>query len=437
MGQTFSSNVLSIKNVAFDKEKNTITLNMTDNTSKVLTLPVATPGVGIRSAKTDGKGKMILTMTDNTTQTVILPEGPKGVPGAIGPKGERGLPGPTGDAGAKGDKGDTGPAGAKGDIGPTGAKGDAGPKGDKGDVGPQGPAGAKGDTGPAGAKGDAGPKGDTGPLGPKGDVGPAGAKGDTGPKGDVGAVGPQGPAGAGGISWSSPLTKTPLGINFSNAWQSTPDSVTNVSEISNDTNNYKTLMIVGNKSAGAERRVGVWDRLDVHGVLGVDSNVNIGGKLCIGPANNNWCFNPNPNGQWLDIRRNNATGDKPDTAEFHLTQDGNLFLNRSTQQGWVADNIRNPKVDNIAFNGSPWNLRQEGGQYLVFRNSSSPDYRYAFFPNQYVDVSKDNLRTGDVVTIRSNKPGMPESRAQRRDDGIMAFTNNNRGSWETMTLEKM
>lgn len=96
MGQTFSSNVASIKSISLDKDKNTLTLNMTDNTSKILSLPSSTTGVGIKSAKTDGKGNLILTMTDNTTQTVILPEGPKGVPGAIGPKGERGLTGPQG-----------------------------------------------------------------------------------------------------------------------------------------------------------------------------------------------------------------------------------------------------------------------------------------------------------------------------------------------------
>ena len=32
-------------------------------------------------------------------------------------------------------------------------------------------------------------------------------------------------------------------------------------EISNDTQLYKSLMLAGNRSAGAERRVSVWDRL--------------------------------------------------------------------------------------------------------------------------------------------------------------------------------
>lgn len=48
-------------------------------------------------------------------------------------------------------------------------------------------------------------------------------------------------------------------------------------EIANDTGSYKTLMILGNKSAdGGTRRVGIWDRLDVNGTHVVN------GRLCVG-----------------------------------------------------------------------------------------------------------------------------------------------------------
>jgi hypothetical protein len=56
-------------------------------------------------------------------------------------------------------------------------------------------------------------------------------------------------------------------IRFSNVWSGFPDAVTNHAEISNDTGAYKTLMIVGNRSAGLKRRVSVWDRLEVNGLL--------------------------------------------------------------------------------------------------------------------------------------------------------------------------
>jgi hypothetical protein len=76
-------------------------------------------------------------------------------------------------------------------------------------------------------------------------------------------------------------------IRFTSSWTGFPDSTTNQAEISNDTGSYKTLMIVGNKSAdGSTRRVGIWDRLDVNGNLFVNSgsatvsnNVTIGGSF--------------------------------------------------------------------------------------------------------------------------------------------------------------
>lgn len=60
---------------------------------------------------------------------------------------------------------------------------------------------------------------------------------------------------------------TATGLKISGAWSGYPDNSSTRSEISNDTRGFKQLMIVGNKSAGGERRVGVWDRLDVNGTL--------------------------------------------------------------------------------------------------------------------------------------------------------------------------
>jgi hypothetical protein len=58
-------------------------------------------------------------------------------------------------------------------------------------------------------------------------------------------------------------------LKFSSSWSGFPDGVTTNSEISNDVSAYKTLMIVGNRSAGGVRRVGVWDHLDVNGSAAV------------------------------------------------------------------------------------------------------------------------------------------------------------------------
>jgi len=59
-------------------------------------------------------------------------------------------------------------------------------------------------------------------------------------------------------------------LKFSTQWTGFPDDKKDGAEISNDTDNYKTLMIVGNKSAGGPRSVSVWDKLTVNGQLCVE-----------------------------------------------------------------------------------------------------------------------------------------------------------------------
>lgn len=65
-------------------------------------------------------------------------------------------------------------------------------------------------------------------------------------------------------------------IRFTSAWSGFPDPTTNQAEISNDTETYKTLMIIGNKSAGLGRRVSVWDRLEVNGSQKITGNLGVG-----------------------------------------------------------------------------------------------------------------------------------------------------------------
>lgn len=64
-------------------------------------------------------------------------------------------------------------------------------------------------------------------------------------------------------------------LRFTSAWSNFPAGATNQAEISNDTVNHKTLMIVGNRSAGGVRRVSVWDRLELNGDLAVNGSGNL------------------------------------------------------------------------------------------------------------------------------------------------------------------
>jgi hypothetical protein len=60
-------------------------------------------------------------------------------------------------------------------------------------------------------------------------------------------------------------------LKLSTQWSGFPDDKKDGAEISNDTKDYKTLMIVGNKSAGGPRSVSVWDKLTVNGQLCVEN----------------------------------------------------------------------------------------------------------------------------------------------------------------------
>lgn len=79
-------------------------------------------------------------------------------------------------------------------------------------------------------------------------------------------------------------------INFTSSWSGSPDNATNVSEITNDVGSYQQLMIVGNKAQGADRRVGIWDRLSIRGA-GFNQIFNVSGggyfseNVGIGTAN--------------------------------------------------------------------------------------------------------------------------------------------------------
>jgi len=73
-------------------------------------------------------------------------------------------------------------------------------------------------------------------------------------------------------------------IKFTSQWTGFPDNVANQAEISNDVNGYKTLMIVGNQSAGLGRRVSVWDRLEVNGTFVTTNNAVFNSNVGIGTA---------------------------------------------------------------------------------------------------------------------------------------------------------
>lgn len=83
------------------------------------------------------------------------------------------------------------------------------------------------------------------------------------------------------LKWDNLGAVTTNDIKVTNAWSGFTDTSKNTSEISNDTNRFKQLMIVGNKSAGGVRQVGVWDKLNVHGDLRVSNRICAGNECVV------------------------------------------------------------------------------------------------------------------------------------------------------------
>lgn len=108
------------------------------------------------------------------------------------------------------------------------------------------------------------------------------------PSGNVG-IGTLNPSDKLDVSGWTRLLSGTNPIRFTSEWSGFPDQASNQAEICNDTKNYKTLMIVGNKSAGQVRKVSIWDRLEVNGLLHVSGDVQ---TLCaivpsVGNSENN------------------------------------------------------------------------------------------------------------------------------------------------------
>jgi|GEM_PF-1459677 len=100
------------------------------------------------------------------------------------------------------------------------------------------------------------------------------------------------------VSGSVRLMSKANPIRITSEWTAFPDLSTKQAEICNDTTYHKALMIVGNQSAGQGRKVAIWDRLDVNGLLYVNGNMQISQALNVtyGKGNNGIIFPNDPGG---------------------------------------------------------------------------------------------------------------------------------------------
>ncbi|MDI9363581.1 MAG: hypothetical protein QM541_01425 [Flavobacterium sp.] len=93
-----------------------------------------------------------------------------------------------------------------------------------------------------------------------------------------------------GYNFTGNTTLTTNPINITSVWSSTTDKSNNISEIANDVDFYKRLMIAGNTSSGGVRQVGIYDRLTIGNVnfeqaLNVAGGAYLTGNVGIGTKN--------------------------------------------------------------------------------------------------------------------------------------------------------
>jgi hypothetical protein len=137
-------------------------------------------------------------------------------------------------------------------------------------------------------------------------------------------------------------------IKFSKNWTAYPDDKTDASEIANDTNVFKQLMIVGNKSAGGPRTVGVWDKLNVNGELCLN-------KVCVGKNDFKKLVWEEPLSGYLvgtnDIR--NYSNTTPENCQMTCKLEPECH-------GWTYNNdskkcwLKNKDIPRKIHGGKPW-----------------------------------------------------------------------------------
>ncbi|MBI1977058.1 MAG: tail fiber domain-containing protein [Candidatus Omnitrophica bacterium] len=156
------------------------------------------------------------------------------------------------------------------------------------------------------------------------------------------------------VNGETRLMKGTNPINFTDAWEGTPDSPTNVAEISNDTGGFRALMIVGNRSrdygGGSRfRTVAMWDKVGIGHPDPGSYTLYVNGPLAVNSATANKTGG-NTWGSLSDIRLKEITGGfgyglqeilKLEPVRYHYKTNPELGLSSDEEHvGFSAQQVR-------------------------------------------------------------------------------------------------
>ncbi len=266
-------------------------------------------------------------------------------------------------------------------------------------------------------------------------------------------------------------------VRFTSEWTAFPDLTTNQAEICNDTTYHKALMIVGNQSAGQGRKVAMWDRLDVNGLLYVNGNMQLSQALNVtaGAGNSNGIVFPNdPGGGSGDsawIKYYPRSGEAC-TLEIGISNDGDDNISIMSTGGMgigkttAGDSLDAYGYTRIMSNFNPlrftpvWSgftelssrnaeISNDTGSYktlmIVGNRSAGQERKVSIW--DYLDVNGPLKVTGDIVVKGAIIPGVgncdikgimwPRDPKGGGGDAawIRYYSDTLRGGGENMTLE--
>lgn len=191
-------------------------------------------------------------------------------------------------------------------------------------------------------------------------------------------------------------------IRFTSSWTTREAAFSRNAEISNDTTNNKALIIVGNRSAGEERRVAIWDRLDVNGYLYVNGNTQITNAIrpSAGSGLNGIIFPNDPGGGGWDsawIKYYPQSGEAC-TLEIGTSNDYNDNISLFAS-GNVGIGTRDP-ADKLDVYG---NMRVLSGTNPI-RFTSAWDGTSSLVNNQ-AEICNDSTRYKSLILVGNKSSG--------------------------------